>query len=189
MNGARALTEDECLRIKAVLAPRDRCLFVLGIRTGFRISELLSLNIRDVYDLQSFSVLNSVHLKKRNTKGKQAGRTVPMHPESVTAILAWLESHPNPLPDSPLFQSIGGNRLTKWDGWFILKKALTRASIRGEQVSTHSMRKTFAERMNEQFKGNIYKLKEAMGHASITSTEKYIDVDSKEIWNAIKNSK
>lgn len=187
MNGARSFTETEIHQIKAVLNTRDRCLFVLGIRTGFRISELLSLNISDVFD--GSKVKDSIHLKKRNTKGKQAGRIVPMHPESALVISAWVNEHPNLLPDSPLFQSIGGNRLGRIDAWNIIKKACTRALICVERVGTHSMRKTFATTMNEKFNGNIYKLKQAMGHASITSTEKYIAVDSEEIWNAIKGSK
>ena len=52
MRGCRPPTEPE---VEAALAclegengARDRALFLLGVRSGFRISEILSLRVRDV---------------------------------------------------------------------------------------------------------------------------------------------
>ena len=52
MKGCRALTADEVARVSKVFrgtyTGRDRALFILGIKTGFQISELLSLQVGDV---------------------------------------------------------------------------------------------------------------------------------------------
>ena len=53
MNGTRHLNNDEIRRISAAFTGtyeiRNRGLFMIGVSTGGRISELLSLQIADVY--------------------------------------------------------------------------------------------------------------------------------------------
>lgn len=53
MKGTRPLDNDEIRRVAAAFtgtfAIRNRGLFLLGVSTGGRISELLSLRIGDVY--------------------------------------------------------------------------------------------------------------------------------------------
>jgi Phage integrase family len=53
MKGCRVLTANEVARVSQAFcgtyAARDRALFILGIKTGFRISELLSLPVGDVW--------------------------------------------------------------------------------------------------------------------------------------------
>jgi integrase len=42
------MTDAEIVQVSSQLGARDRAFFVLGVRTGFRVSELLSLRIADV---------------------------------------------------------------------------------------------------------------------------------------------
>ena len=53
MKGCRALTADEVARVsqafRGTSAECDRALFILGIKTGFRISELCQLRVGDVW--------------------------------------------------------------------------------------------------------------------------------------------
>ena len=78
MKGCRPLTDREVLGILRVLrgryAARDRALVLLGIKSGFRISELLSLRLGDV--VQHGDVVKRVTVRRRNMKGKISGRTV-----------------------------------------------------------------------------------------------------------------
>ena len=52
MKGCRPLDKNELSRLKTAftgrMAVRNKALFFLGVNTGFRISELLSLRLRDV---------------------------------------------------------------------------------------------------------------------------------------------
>ncbi|HEX2242054.1 MAG TPA: tyrosine-type recombinase/integrase, partial [Gammaproteobacteria bacterium] len=54
MAGCRPLTAAEVTQVSRTFADdfqgqRNKALFLVGVRTGFRISELLSLNVSDVY--------------------------------------------------------------------------------------------------------------------------------------------
>ncbi len=72
MPGCRPLTDDEVEQVMQSFggrfATRDSALFLLGIYTGFRITELLSLRLHDVYQHQE--VLSRVTVPRRNMKGK-----------------------------------------------------------------------------------------------------------------------
>jgi site-specific recombinase XerC len=53
MKGCRPLTEDEVDLLQrsfgGVYADRDKALFLLEVKSGFRISELLSLHVGEVW--------------------------------------------------------------------------------------------------------------------------------------------
>jgi integrase len=52
MKGCRPLTDEEVVLVQqsfgGIYAARDKALFLLGVKSGFRISELLSLQVGDV---------------------------------------------------------------------------------------------------------------------------------------------
>jgi integrase len=82
------LTEGEVAQVAAAFqgayAARNRALFVLGVRTGFRISELLSVRVGDVW--QGGTVGLTLTVKRPATKGRIAGRTLPLHAEARAAL-------------------------------------------------------------------------------------------------------
>ena len=87
MIGCRSLTTDEIdlvrdkfdniindeERDKNDLFTRNKTIFFVGLYSGFRISELLSLKLGDVWKYGRLT--DSVYLKRENTKKKFAGRT------------------------------------------------------------------------------------------------------------------
>ena len=85
----RPLSDEEVGRVvesfSGRYALRDKAMFIVGIRTGYRISELLSLRIRDVLRPDG-EIMDSVTVARRNVKGKTRGRTVPLHPEAKEAL-------------------------------------------------------------------------------------------------------
>jgi integrase/recombinase XerD len=85
MQGSRPLTD---LEIEIVLTHltsiRDRTLCLVGIRTGFRISELISLRVENV--TQYGQVANQITVARSNMKGKNSSRTVPLHPQAKKAL-------------------------------------------------------------------------------------------------------
>ena len=92
MRGCRPLTDAEIARVLGALAgptaARDRALFLLGLKAGFRVSELLSLRLGDVF--QAGRIAARVTVARRHVKGRTAGRTVLLHPAAKAALAAWV---------------------------------------------------------------------------------------------------
>jgi hypothetical protein len=63
-----------------------RPLFLLGVKSGFRISELLALQVGDVWRGQR--VVERVTVRRRHMKRQLEGRTVLLHPEARAALAA-----------------------------------------------------------------------------------------------------
>jgi integrase len=85
MKGCRALSDEEIQRVLGSFrgrnAIRNRCLVLLGIKSGFRISELLSLKVCAVW--QMGQVVERVTVDRAHMKKKREGRTVLLHPDAV----------------------------------------------------------------------------------------------------------
>lgn len=77
MKGCRPLTDDEVHLITksfgGAFAARNKALFVVGHRTGFRISELLSLRVGDV--MQHGKIIDQISVQRRHMNGGKAGKT------------------------------------------------------------------------------------------------------------------
>ena len=154
---------------------RSAALFALGSKSGFRISELLSIRIQDVFDKGKFN--DHLSVSRRAMKGKMRGRTVPLHPLAKTKLNAWLGEMRQLgwySADAFLFQSqIGRNRpITRFHALRVLKDSYARCGMNGK-LATHSMRKHFAVRVFEIVDRDIFKLSRALGHPKMDSTLVY----------------
>ena len=58
----------------------------------------------------------------------------------------------------------------------MLKKAFEDAARLNGKLATHSLRKSFAQRVYEQ-SGDIYLVQELLGHRSVSTTQKYLGVN------------
>lgn len=170
MKGCRALTQTEIERVRDTLDLRGKCLFVLGIRTGFRISELLSLDIEDVKG-------GVVNLKKRNTKGKTEGRAVPIHQEAQQ----WLDAYIGPRVTGPIFVTKSGKRWARNEAHVTLKNAYNKAKVIGGNLATHSMRKSFCKNFFESCNRDLLLTQVAMRHKSPSSTISYLSIDQDKV--------
>lgn len=187
MKGSRPLSAQEFSALLAAIEPnrfalRDRCLLILGIRAGFRISELLSLRLRDV--LQNGNLVDRVLVSKKNMKGKVEGREIALHKQAKEAIGLWVsELQKRGLgPESFLFQSREGdnrpmNRIT---AWVMLTKIYKKCGLTGK-LGTHCMRKTFAKKVYRDSGNNIRTTQKLLGHSSSATTEKYLESTQEEM--------
>lgn len=188
MKGCRPLTKEEVQRILSLnLELRDKVLFILGINTGYRISELLSLKVNDVM-APTGQILSTVSVKASNMKGGRYGRTIKLN-SKIREILRLLCKGRD--LSAPLFQSRvkGKNRglksISRSRAHEVLKEIYAKAKIFGS-VATHTMRKTFAQNMRRLLNGDIVNLMKAMGHRSINTTMAYMSFDNDEIDSAIE---
>jgi len=184
MRGMRPLTDSEIAQVGQELGTRDRAFFLLGIRTGFRVSELLSLRVADI--VNAGEVAQSVSVKRRAMKGKTEGRTVPLHPEARAALAAWVRELRSlgAVAESPLFMSREGGAISRGQAWHILASAYQRAGVFG-RVGTHGLRKTFASRVYERLGHDLIRTQKALGHKAITSTVAYLSFAESEVNDAI----
>jgi integrase len=191
MKGCRPLTDTEVALVQASFggkyAARDRALFVLGVKSGFRISELLSLQVGDIY--QHGRVVDRVTVQRRHMKQKREGRTVLLHPDAKAALATWLmtlQQTTGMTRETWVFQSRKGvnQPIGKIHAWKILHEAATTNELTGK-VGTHAMRKTFANRVYHQLNHDLVKTQRAMGHKNINSTVAYLSFVEDEIDQAI----
>lgn len=80
MKGTRSLDNHEIRKVAecfdGIFEARNRGLFMLGVSTGGRISELLSLTIGDVY--QNRAAVTDLLYDKSIVKGGEVSRAVPV---------------------------------------------------------------------------------------------------------------
>ena len=85
MKGTRPLDNDEIRRVSTRFTGTyemcNRGLFMLGVSTGGRISELLSLQIGDVY--QNAAAVTDLLFDKSIVKGREVSRTVPVNTDGI----------------------------------------------------------------------------------------------------------
>jgi integrase len=186
MKGSRPLTDQEVTLASRSFsgkdAARNKALFLLGVRTGFRISELLSLHVRDVY--RHGQTVDRVTVRRSHMKRQIEGRTVVLHPEARAALQTWLATVGH--TDGPLFPSHKNPRasITRIQAWRILQDAYEANELQG-QLGTHAMRKTFANRVYTRLNGDLVKTQRALGHKNINSTVSYLSFREGEIEEAI----
>ena len=88
MKGTRPLDNQEIRQVSGsfdgTYEGRNRALFMLGVSTGGRISELLGLQIGDVY--QNRAPVTDLLFDKSIVKGKEHSRAVPVNRDGRQAI-------------------------------------------------------------------------------------------------------
>jgi site-specific recombinase XerD len=188
MKGSRPLTRQQVKGLLALTSSiREQTLLTLGFCTGYRISELLSLKVSDV---STNGIIHShVTVKAANTKTK-TGRTVLLNADAQKALRRLVDViGTNANGQSPLFVSrkhdANGNlkAISRQQAHDLLKALFAKIGEFGN-VSTHTLRKTFAARIYEQT-GKLEIVQIALGHKSINSTISYLAFGSDDLNRAI----
>ena len=116
MKGTRPLDNKEIRLVSAcfdgTFGDRNRGLFMLGVSTGGRISELLSLTVGDVW--QNQKPVTDLLFDKSIVKGGEISRAVPVNTDGSRAIedlIGWHREHYGKLnvkrPRLPIAQRTG----------------------------------------------------------------------------------
>ncbi|MCF7846258.1 MAG: tyrosine-type recombinase/integrase [Candidatus Peribacteraceae bacterium] len=160
---------------------RDAAILETLYSTGLRVSELVSLNRKQV-DLKrrEFAVTG---------KGRKT-RIVFLTPEAAEKIGAYLNRRTDNLPAVFLSHSrnakadeiVGGanaKRLTAWSIAAIVRKYAVAAGI-VKKVTPHTLRHSFATTLLNNG-ADIRSVQEMLGHASITTTQIYTHVTNKRL--------
>ena len=182
MKGTRPLTNEEIRKVRdtfnGTYAQRNRGLFLLGVSVGGRISELLALKVSDVW--QNEKPVTDFQFDKSIVKGGETSRTIPVNSDgrqAIQEIIDWQrDAFGFVFPENPLFPSRKGMMPVQRQAMHkILRAAFEKAGLNGK-LATHSLRKTFAQRLYET-SADIYMVKELLGHKNVATTQAYIGMN------------
>ena len=162
-------------------AVRDRAVLELLYATGLRVSELCGLDLGDV-DLERGRV-------RAMGKGDRE-REVPLGEVAADAVRSYLRRARSEIVPSEggsaLFFNRRGKRLGSRDVRAIVEK-YRREILAGRRVSPHTLRHSFATHLIEGG-ADIRAVQELLGHASLTTTQRYTHVSRGRLFGAYRRS-
>jgi len=152
------------------LAFRDRAMLELAYGAGLRVSEWISIGVRDV-------LMNERLVRVFGKGGKE--RVVPIGRSAIAAVAIYVrELRPRierGKGKGVLFLNSRGEPLSRMGAWKILRKYVDQAGIT-KRVTPHTLRHSFATHLLEGG-ADLRAVQEMLGHADISTTQIYTHVD------------
>ncbi len=178
--------------------PRNYTLIVLGLNTAFRISDLLQLKWKNVYDLSKMKFREHISMTEQKTKKE---RTVAINQITLDALSNYFDQYfverpprqssrscrhdfdslPAGISDEAyLFPSAKNHLLpiTRIQAYRIIKEAALSAGL-PQHISCHSLRKTFGYHAWQQGIPPAM-LMELYNHSSYKTTKRYLCIEQDE---------
>ena len=145
---------------------RDKAMLEFAYATGMRVTEIISLNVKDV-NLDEGYVVCQTGSKKR---------TIPLGNISLNALKDYMNSARNVLikkdDTEALFVNINGTRLTRQGFWKIIKYYKEQAHI-SKDITPHVLRHSFATHLLQNG-ADLKSIQAMLGHSDILSTQVYM---------------
>ncbi len=158
---------------KIVRGIRDKAMLELLYATGLRVSELVTMKIKDLN-------LEDGFLLCMGKGGKE--RIVPIGDSATRAICRYLDEA-RPLlfkqPNNFLFLTRRGSAFTRQGFWKLLKSYAKKADL-DVKISPHVLRHTFATHLLERG-ADLRSVQLMLGHSQITTTQIYTHVSRQQL--------
>ncbi len=151
---------------------RDHAILLLALQSGLRVSELISLDCKDV-------VLGTGAHVRCEGKGRKQ-RCTPLRRDTAKTLEAWLKERSG-AADDPVFTTQRGDRLSRDAMERIVRKyalaaATACSSLIGKRVSPHVLRHSTAmELLQNGVDCTVIAL--WLGHESVETTQVYVHAD------------
>ena len=158
---------------------RDYCILTLFLNCGLRLSELASINIKDIRQ-------DSLYVIGKGNKE----RTIYLNKSCLEAINSYLAVRPHDKVKDrdALFLSGRNQRISVKTIQYIVKKYLKAAGLDDTKYSVHKLRHTAATLMYQHGHVNIRELQMILGHESISTTEIYTHINSDALKSAVNSN-
>ncbi len=158
---------------------RDYCILTLFLNCGLRLSELVSLNYKDIRPDNTMIVTG---------KGRKQ-RVVYLNFACQEAIKNYMSVRPNDkLKDTDARKALFISRLNKRLGGrsiqLMVNKYLEKIGLASQGYSVHKLRHTAATLMYQHGNVDIRVLKDVLGHENLGTTEIYTHLSSEQIKQA-----
>lgn len=158
--------------IDGINKERDYAIIVLFLNCGLRISEIVNLNISDIYDDRLYI---------RGKGGKT--RVVFLNDSCAEALEYYMPLRHEIMGDDEskaLFVSRRKKRISREAIHVMVKKNLMRANLDTEKYSSHKLRHTAATLMLQNGV-DVRTLQELLGHEHLNTTQIYTHVENTEL--------
>ena len=169
------LTMDECARLLSSVSgtneKRDYAILMLFLNCGIRRSELVGLNVTDVYE-------DRIRVIGKGNKERFVYFGTPCR-KAIDAYM--VERNKKVLTDNrALFGSRNGNRISVTAVHRLVEKALKQAGLDSTQFSAHKLRHTAATMM---LSGgvDVKTVQEVLGHENLNTTQIYTHIENTEL--------
>ncbi len=180
----KTLSVDEVDRLFATLdtdladapgpqAVRLKALIELLYGSGLRATELVALPRNAIRPPQPFAIVRG--------KGEKE-RMIPLSPAALSAVAAQLQLVPK---DSRWLFPSGRTHLSRIRLYQLVKALAARAGLSPDRISPHVLRHAFATHMLANG-ADLRALQTLLGHADISTTERYTHVDSARLVATVK---
>jgi integrase/recombinase XerC len=159
------------------MGPRDQALFALLYGSGLRIDEALSLNIGDMPRDGFIRVVG---------KGRKE-RQVPVLAIVENLLKAYLKDCPFPQePERALFLGARGERLNQGVAQRSMRELRVTLDL-PETATPHALRHSFATHLLQNG-ANLREIQELLGHASLSTTQRYTEMNAEELMRVYKSA-
>jgi len=153
------------------LGMRDRAMIEVLYACGLRISELLTLLLREIYFKEEF-----IRIFGKGSKE----RLIPISARALKWLNRYLEfSRPvldkHQRSDGIAFLNVRGSGMSRMGFWKILQKYIRESGIRKE-IHPHTFRHSFATHLLEGG-ADLRAVQEMLGHSDISTTQIYTHLD------------
>jgi integrase len=160
--------KDIDLMKKALGNSRDQLLFIVGINSSLRISDILVLTVGDVRGKTEMTVR-----EKKTGKAKK----LPLNQSIQKAVRELVLD--TATDESPLFASRKGGAITRVQAYRVLNGAARRVGLTFE-FGTHTLRKTFAYHAYKAGT-DLALLMSVLNHSSQRETLRYIGITQDQV--------
>ncbi len=166
--------------LKKAEGQRNRAILETLYSCGLRVSELINLQLRDIYKKDGI-----VRVVGKGNKE----RLVPISKRAICEIDAYCKEARAKLKIKPGYEGLvflnrRGAQLTRVMIFTIIKNAVELSGVE-KTVSPHTFRHSFATHLLENG-ANLRVIQEMLGHASITTTEVYTHLNSKMLSDTVE---
>ncbi len=163
-------------------AARDKAIFLMTVKAGMRIGSVAQITLKDILD-SSGNLKEVAILRRAITKGGKTITAYLSHPDLREALQEYLAIRRKTKTNNVFVSQKGGafnpNTLSK-----LMLKHYQNAKIEG--ASSHSGRISFCSALLKK-KVDIVAVSKVMGHASITTTQRYVHHDQNELLGMVSN--
>ncbi len=149
---------------------RDRALLEVAYGTGVRVSELVGLEVGDIwFDEALIRVLGKGSKERLVPIGRRALGAAALYGREIRPQLDRGKSRER------FFLNARGQPLSRVGAWGIIKRSARRAGIK-KRVTPHTLRHSFATHLLEGG-ADLRAVQEMLGHADLSTTQIYTHVD------------